>query len=457
MNNRKKYNYDNELFGQRVQQFREDSGLSKSELCRRIGIYLGKKVHPATITHIEKVEVRVSPQMRRVIVEVLIEAVKTKATLPYSTEDFIEFHRLSNETAPEQPQKSSSSIDLSAHLLKYQKFSLEYIEKTAAKLQENLYREDTDKKRILDKATELYERLKDARFPKRDVYATRIQMQVALIRGRAEDAFYPWYKRPFYVIRTFEEAQNRFLSPYEERHLPDALQHLRTQLFALWAPYLREIGDFPGSRGLYEGAAEAAKKYGDLRLQVLNLRGLAHAHLVAGNMKPWNMTYEKARSVSKPSPALESMVETGRASGQRRLAYSLDPGISAHQREVYAVQAIETLERARKLCPNLWDVMKPADPEKAPAPDAMGFVTIDAHSLMIELIRAQSLVWIDVDEALNVLTALREQAVKALPALVVKINYAIQCAKALKAARGRYDPVPVFDIDEMYRKNRRGQ
>ncbi len=420
----KKHQYDHVAFGRTLQTCRTALGWSLGVLSLRTGINKG------TLQQIEK-RGRSVPESDRVkLVEVLSEALEATNTR-FDRRKFFALAGVGATTVPKKardlPKTERSTTSL---VTRYSGICLDLAESYIATLRSELYQGKAHF--VMTEAEKWYRKLTSNDLPDMDKELATMQLRFGILLGQAQEAVHPWYQRCTIALHTYDQVEDRILSrfPLNSFQADNALLH------ALRAPLYREIGEFEKSVAEFNDGCDYAEKIGDLFLETMLVRKLAHLWIVRGDETKWLGAIDRARKKSCNSQLHSCLVEAACAGGYRRLAYDPRISLSESTRKQYAQRAIDLFKQAQAPYPDSW------------RPDT-GLIGPDEHPLHFAVLRAQCFVWIDPYETSRLIDELRPQAALLCPALLAKMDFTVRCAKKMLARR-RHDPVPVFNLDAKY-------
>lgn len=227
------------------------------------------------------------------------------------------------------------------------------------------------------------------------------RIETAMLVGRSQEAIYPWGERTLHAIQTYERIGTTILGRFAPSEMP--LQY--AVLYERQAPLYRELGNYSESIRYFTLAIEVFMRYiDDVGLLVALFRNRAHVWAVQGEEMPWQRDIHAAElAASRASPEqrrrLEGLILYSKAEGYKRLAGRVAPTDTGRQRQ-YARAALDHFDKARFV----------ADYELAP------------HRLLAGVSEAQSLIWLDADEAIRWARIWRVSAERIYPSLVKKID-----------------------------------
>jgi transcriptional regulator with XRE-family HTH domain len=422
----KKYQYDHLVFGRTIQTYRTALGWSLGALSRRTGINKG------TLQQIEK-RGRSVPESDRVkLVEVLSEALET-TNKRFDRRKFLALARVGATAAPKKaidvPTTERSPISL---ITRYSGICLDLAESHIATLRSELYQGKA--LFVMTEAEKWYRKLTSSDLPDIDKELATMQLRFGILLGQAQEAVHPWYQRCTIALHTYDQVEDRILA----RFPLNSFQADYALLHALRAPLYREIGEFEKSVAEFNNGCDYAEKMGDLFLETMLVRKLAHLWIVRGDETKWERAIERSRKKSSNSQLHSCLVEAACAGGYRRLAYNPWIQLPESIRKHHAERAIDLFKQAQALYPDPWR-------------SDTGLIGPDEHPLHLAVLRAQCFVWIDPYETLRFIEELRPQAALLCPALLAKMDFTVRCAKKMLARR-THDPVPVFNLDAQYSK-----
>jgi transcriptional regulator with XRE-family HTH domain len=420
----KKYQYDYGSFGETIHEYRTALGWSLGTLSLQTGINKG------TLQHIEKGSRGVPETDRIKLVDILSEAIE-QTNKRFNRRKFLKLAGVGTDDLPTKivdvPRTQRSII---SPVIKYNGICLDLAESYIATLRSELYQGKAHF--VMTEAEKWYRKLTSSDLPDMGKELATMQLRFGILLGQAQEAVHPWYQRCTIALHTYDQVEDRILS----RFPLNSFQADYALLHALRAPLYREIGEFEKSVAEFNDGCDYAEKRGDLSLETMLVRKLAHLWIVRGDETKWLRAIDRSREKSSNSQLHSCLVEVACAGGYRRLAYNPWIQLPESMRKQYAERAIDIFKQAQAIYPDSW------------RPDT-GLIGPDEHPLHIAVLRAQCFVWIDPHETLRLIEELRPQAALLCPALLAKIDFTAWCAKKMLARR-THDPVPVFNLDAKY-------
>ena len=278
---------------------------------------------------------------------------------------------------------------------------------------------------VMEKAQLWYAKLSQEQPYAKDTRYAATQIRFGIILGYAQEIVLPWYRRGPIALKTYNHIEQSIIHRFEL----NTFKQEHANILSHSAPLYRELGAYAESVRQFEDGIYWLQRVDDPFLRTNLYRSRAHVTAVQGNELLWARQLDEARRdaqqihTSYKEEAL-CMIDYVEGEGFKRLAFNIHKELAASMRMDYAKRALKSFAHSQHRIrqPHINQLM------------------------LMRVSEAQCLSWIDPEEAIMRAEQLKEEAILFYPALLDKINRAIQFAQQRLATHSR-DPLALFDLD----------
>jgi hypothetical protein len=428
-------NYDVRAFGQIIQESRsalrsQDDQWTLDYLAQACGV--GNK---GTMSKIEQGKVGASPAVRQRIIDVLVAGVE-QSNLASIQRTYLK-DRLTKTVAPQamsEPRPTQRywqelAIDGYDHLFEW--------------WGKALYRGESQQ--VIEDAQSEYEKFLQRPFLTTDLDTVVLVGRIVLWLGNAhliaiaEASPNVRYRT---VANVFTDAQRRVFAPAEKRfHDHPLFAREYSRLLASRSNVNRLLGKFLQTLSDHELAVQYAANAEDKLFHMNSLLEWAHDYAILGVEYKWRAIIEQVmrelnsfRGDMRPED-LAAVVRNHYGEGLKRFAFNPYLPLDFGQRERYAGRGAEALTHSvSQLGNRAFDLFT-------------NHGITGVYPLNMRVGAAQCRLWCDErSRVVDDLQTYREEAERDYPALVDKIDFALQCAHKL-VRWNKHTPPPIFDLD----------